>query len=120
MSVDGGFFRTEEIHPLVARLDYKNPNTFEGTLANHPIDKPLMICLDKSAILNIPANKVQTANGNLCGDIPADKLNRLFLDRKQLSINNISGHINKAPHEEIDYIIEEMLDVCADTTDTNN
>jgi len=108
MSVDGGFFHTKDIKPLAQLLEYQNPNTFEGTLANHPIDKPYMVCPPKSIILNVPANKVQTANGNLCGNIPADYLNSKFLEGYQLPINNLVNYNNRAPHEEIDYILEGM------------
>ena len=108
MSVDGGFFRTEEIKNLAVGLEYQNPNTFEGTLANNPINRPLMVCPSRSVIFNVPANKVQTANGNECGDIPANYLNDMYLQGKRLSINNLVGYDNRAPHEEVKFILEDI------------
>lgn len=108
MSVDGGFFHTEDILPKIENLSYQNPNTFEGILANNPIDKPLMVCFDQSVVMNVPANKVQTANANECGSIPAGYLNDNYLQGKQLSINNFVGYINKAPHEEVNFILEDI------------
>ena len=108
MSLDGHIFRTPEILNLMKGLDYQSPNTLEGTLANHPLPQERMICLDKSVLINNPCNKVQIDNGNHCGKIPADFLNNQYLLGRQISMTNIDGIENNAPHQELDVVIEEV------------
>ena len=108
MSLDGHVFRTNEILPLIKSLDYRSPNTLEGALASRPLGHKRMVCLDDSVIVNNPCNKVQTDNGNHCGNVPADFLNRLYIAKREIALCNIEGIKNKAPHEEIDVIIEEI------------
>lgn len=106
MSLDGHIFRTHEILYLMTRTDYKSPNTLEGALATRPLSKEKMVCLDESVIINNPCNKVQTDNGNHCGTVRADFLNKLYLIKKQISLCNIEGLKNKSPHQEIDVVVE--------------
>lgn len=101
MSVDGHVFRTDDLLGMIHSLPYHCPNYFEGILANHPIMKPYMMCLEKSPVMNIPVNKVQTANGNHCGTIPADFLNSQYLSGKRLDLAPLVGYDNKAAHEEV-------------------
>jgi len=108
MSLDGHVFRTNEIQELLKSFDYRSPNTLEGSLAARPLNKKKMICLDDSAIVNNPCNKVQTDNANHCGDISAEFLNRLYLANREISMSNIDGIKNNAPHQEIDVIIGEV------------
>jgi len=105
MSLDGHLFRTERILPLIKFLDYNNPNTLEGSLANNSFDLPYMICFNDSKIINIPANKVQDANNNRHGNISADQLNERFLKGFKLSLtkflSNPLTENNNACHQEI-------------------
>jgi hypothetical protein len=102
MSCDGHIFNTADIFPLVHSLPYANPNTFEGILANHPIGKTYMMCLDKSPVMNLPVNKVQTVNGNHCGSIRADYLNDQYLRRgKRIDLAPLVGFNNYACHQEV-------------------
>jgi hypothetical protein len=104
MSLDGHLFRTEDILSKLVYIDYRNPNTLEGNLANSPICMPYMTCFSKSKIVNIPANKVQNVNGNRHGQISAQYLNEQFLIGKRISltkllnnpniINNASCHVD--------------------------
>jgi hypothetical protein len=109
LSLDSTIFRTEDILPLLKNLSYENPNTLEGTLATHPINKPYMICYKDSLVFNIPVNKVQTANGNHCGNIPADYLNREFLRTKRISMSNLEFFKNTACHQEVSLILEDAV-----------
>jgi hypothetical protein len=102
MSLDGHLFKTEDILPVLMVLDYSNPNTMEGILANNPINIPHMICFEESKIFNVPANKVQDVNGNRHGNTTAwdinerytrgDRLSLVKLLSNPLSINNTSCH----------------------------
>lgn len=101
MSLDGSIFNTADVFPLIHSLPYANPNTFEGILANHPINKPYMMCLDKSPVMNLPVNKVQTVNGNHCGNIRASYLNEQYLQGKRLDLNPLIGFNNYSCHQEL-------------------
>ena len=108
MSLDGHIFRTSEILPLIKSLGYSSPNTLEGTLANNPLPQSKMICLDQSVVLNNPCNKVQIDNGNHCGHIPASFLNTMYLRNQYISLNNLRGIQNRAPHQEVEILFEEL------------
>jgi hypothetical protein len=105
MSLDGHIFRTSDILPLMKSLDYSSPNTLEGTLANHPLSREKMVCLKDSVIVNNPCNKVQTDNANHCGDISAEFLNNAYLNGGEISMINIHGVKNTAPHTELEILI---------------
>lgn len=107
MSVDGHIFRTKDILPLVKKINFSNPNTFEGNLAGTKINKPLMHCFNKSKILNNPANKVQNVNNNRHGNITAKELNKKYLDGYKISMNNLIGIETPSPHFEIPFILEK-------------
>jgi len=102
MSVDGHIFRTADIYPLLCELSYQNPNSLEGTLANHPVDRKKMICLERAPIFNLPINKVQKCYKNRHGSISADSLNKLFLSKQRISMENLIGFNNNACHQEVD------------------
>lgn len=102
MSQDGHIFRTEQIHQLHVDLEYHAPNTLEGRL--HQCRKkmpPLMICYDKSKIINNPINRVQFASINRCGNISADFLNDKFLDGYIIDLAPFVGYNNIAVHTEL-------------------
>jgi len=102
MSLDGHLFRTKDIYSKLVQIEYSNPNTFEGNLANSPLPAPYMMCFTESKLLNIPANKVQDVNGNRHGNLTAYDINEQYIYGKRLSfdkllknkdvINNISCH----------------------------
>jgi hypothetical protein len=100
-SIDFSVFRTEEILPKCHSLPYQNPNTFEGVLSAQPIHRPWMTCFEKSKIVNIPANKVQTVNGNRCGNTSAELLNTMYLTGYKIDLTNIMGFKNISAHQDI-------------------
>jgi hypothetical protein len=101
MSVDAHIFRTSDIFGRIHSLPYHTPNHFEGILAQHPIDKSLMMCLDRSSVMNIPVNRVQGANGNHCGNISAEYLNGQYLSGKRLDLSHLVGFDNVSAHQEV-------------------
>lgn len=101
MSLDGHIFRTTDILPLLEDLKYKNPNTLEGQLARHPINRPMMLCYENSAILNNPINRVQTVNGNRHGTVTAEYLNDMFLKGKRICLDPFIGYDPNACHVEL-------------------
>jgi hypothetical protein len=107
MSVDSHLFRTKDLCPYIFNMGYNGPNTFEGYMAANPLrSREYMICFPESRTVNIPVNKVQIENNNRRGNISITFLNDNFLSGKRLSVNNIIGYRNIAPHEEIPLIFE--------------
>ena len=102
MSQDGHIFRTEHISKLHEELEYHAPNTLEGRLhTRRKILPPLMVCYDKSKIINNPINRVQFASINRCGDISAESLNDKFLEGYVIDIEPFVGFDNITVHTEI-------------------
>jgi len=102
MSQDGHIFRTNQIYQLHVDLEYHAPNTLEGRLHTHRKKlPPLIICYDKSKIINNPINRVQFASINRCGNISADYLNDKFLEGYRIDIEPFEGLDNTAVHTEI-------------------
>ncbi len=106
MSLDGHIFRTADILPLLEKLDYHNPNTLEGQLACHPINRPMMMCFDKSVIVNNPINSVQSTVPNRHGTITAEWLNEQFLAGKRIKLEPFIGYEPNACHVELPIIME--------------
>lgn len=106
MSLDGHIFRTADILPLLKRLDYHDPNSLEGQLARYPIDRPMMMCFDKSVIVNNPANRVQETAKNRHGNISAEWLNNQFLAGKRIKHAPFWGYEPNACHVELPIVME--------------
>ena len=101
MSVDGHIYRTKDIMPFLANLEYNNPNLLEGRMVGAHLSANKMICYDKSIIVNNPINKVQTVNNNVHGNIDANFLNDKFLAGEIISLDNFIGIENTSCHQEI-------------------
>jgi hypothetical protein len=91
MSVEGHVFRTVELLPLMRRLPFSNPNTFEAVLAQHPLERPRMICRPDGALANLPHNLVQDIYSNRHGGLRAEDLNQRFLGGERLSLHTAAG-----------------------------
>ena len=112
MSLDGHIFRTEDILPLILQVNNMvNPNYLEGGLDQlKRKDKPYMICLgENSPIMNIPANRVQDFARNRHGNYSQKDINDRFLKKQIISIKNIAGIKNTAPHQEVSLEFEGLL-----------
>jgi hypothetical protein len=60
MSIDGNVYRTDDVLPLLARLDFDNPNSLEAAMAHNPLPHPFMnMYMDAPRLINIPSNRVQ-------------------------------------------------------------
>jgi hypothetical protein len=103
MSVDGNIFRKLDIHSLLEKLNYSNPNTLEGVLSKNPIKRKKMFCFEKSKLFNIPCNKVQTVNRNKCGHITTDFLNKIFNQNMKIDLESIEKIITNSCHKEINF-----------------
>lgn len=101
MSLDGHFFRTQDIMNLLINLPYNNPNQLEAMMSVRPLNKPLMLCSEKSIIFNNPCNKVQTNNPNRHGNISAEYLNENFLNDYIIDLEPFKYLNNESCHKEI-------------------
>lgn len=109
MSLDGHFFRTSDFLSLTKVLNFSNPNSYEGMLANYPFNRPKMICFEESVIVNNPINKVQNYNNNLHGTINAEYINKEFLNGYLIDIDNFKGLKNISCHQEIEIRLVKEL-----------
>lgn len=101
MSLDGHFFRTNEIKTLTTMISFTGPNSYESILACYPlITKLKMICFEESVIINNPINKVQQFN-NVHGNISAEYLNDMFLNDNIIDFEDFKGLKNISCHQEL-------------------
>jgi len=102
MSLDGHFFRTNEISALTRMISFNNPNSYESVLSGYPLNRLKMICFEESIIVNNPINKVQNFNNNIHGNITAHELNDKFLEDYIIDLEDFKGIKNISCHQEID------------------
>lgn len=116
MSVDGNVFKTEFINNLLKTVvpNFDNPNSFEASL-NHPFVKqnlPKYLCcyIQKSKLINNPANRVQDIYQNrITGAFNPEEINQLFLEGKRLRpVVDLENLDNNTVHYDIEM---EMKDV---------
>jgi len=105
LSVDGHFFSTHEMTTMVRLIDFSAPNTLEDQLQKFRrfFLSRTGICYRKSKIVNIPCNKVQTENKNLCGDLHQDSLLEQWRQGYQMDFRGLYGFINESAHQEIPF-----------------
>lgn len=108
MSVDGSIFKTDVINELSHQIDFKGPNTYEAHLYGlMPNKRPYMACLNKSSVVGIPLNLVNTEFSNPHGLMfsqTAEQMNRAFLDGKRL---NCPPTVTSGAHQYIDLFWSE-------------
>lgn len=103
LSVDGHFFARREAAAMAALTSFAAPNSFEDALQ---IFRPLFekrfgVGYNKSRIVNIPCNRVQTERSNLAGSTHPDELLALWQKGYQIDFTKLSGIINESVHQEI-------------------
>ena len=101
MSLDGHIFRTADILPLLENLDYHDPNSLEAALARNPINRPMMMCFDKSVIVNNPINRVQDTIKNRYGNVSAEWINEQYLAGRRIKLEPFIGIEPNACHVEL-------------------
>lgn len=102
MSLDGNFFRTNEIIALTKAFSFNGPNLYESMLARYPLNRLKMICFEDSIIVNNPINKVQNFNNNIHGNVSAEFLNDKFLEDNIIDFEDFKGFKNYSCHQEIE------------------
>ena len=101
LSVDGHLFATQEIIDISKIISFNSPNTFEANLQQflRLFTCRLGVSCRKSRIVNIPYNKVQRDNENICGDIHQDELLDYWRNGLQLDYRELYGFMNESVHE---------------------
>jgi hypothetical protein len=107
MSVDGNIYRKDEFIKYIQNISFEHPCKMEAHMTGNPINKPLMMCFNKSKLINVPLNRVVSWN-NRCmnSDLTAEKLNELYLSGKQINIEKIFGINNNSCHYEVQLELE--------------
>jgi len=108
LSVDAHIFRRDEILTLLEQIRFQQPNQLEGRLqarrfVNHV--GPMMLCPQKSLIVNAVVNRVQDVCANRVGNRPeykADVMNNRFLSGDRLDLDRTNLKNIAGCHQEID------------------
>jgi len=105
LSLDGHFFSTQEIATMIQLTDFSAPNTLEDQLQKFRrfFLFRMGVSYRKSKIVNVPCNKVQIENKNLCGDIHQDYLLEQWQKGYQMDFRGLYGFINESAHQEIPF-----------------
>jgi len=102
LSVDGNVFVASEIDQMIRDVDFEAPNTLEDALQVH-VSKFMGrwgVCYEKSRLVNIPMNRVQTLIPNLHGEVHQDELLQMWLKGFRLDTESLHGYRNVSAHEE--------------------
>jgi len=107
MSVDGNVYNTDFISSFVDSLDYYNPNTFEAALdsVKHQTNIPSYLCCYPEApkLINVPANRVQSAYKNrYAKGYTVEELNKFYLEGRTIDVDAYQGLKPNTVHVPID------------------
>jgi hypothetical protein len=105
LSLDGHFFSTQEIATMIQLTDFSAPNTLEDQLQKFRrfFLFRMGVSYRKSKIVNIPCNKVQIENKNLCGNMHQDYLLEQWQNGFQVDCQRLYGFSNVSAHQEISF-----------------
>jgi len=105
LSLDGHFFSTHEMTTMIRLIDFSAPNTLEDELQRFRRFFLFRtgICYRKSKIVNIPCNKVQIENKNLCGNMHQDFLLEQWQNGFQIDYKKLYGFSNIGAHQDITF-----------------
>lgn len=109
LSLDGHIFRSHEIYAFVKNSVYVNPNTMEGSWQKQFTDRTKMVFYDESPLMNLPLNRVQTVNHNICGNVTAEELNTRYLSGEIINLAPLNGMRNISCHQEVDIQFEDEM-----------
>jgi len=108
MSMMGQFYRMFDMINYLPTLGFSNPTMFEGYMTQRPFnDKPLMICFEKSKIIELAVNRIQNiAINNKFGNITTETLNEIWLSGKRIKLGPIYAlprNINRYYYVDLEY-----------------
>jgi hypothetical protein len=105
LSLDGHLFSTQEITEMTKLIMFFAPNTYEDQLQKFRrfFLFRMGVAYKKSKIVNIPCNKVQKENKNICGNIHQDFLLEQWLKGYQMDYRSLYCFSNISEHQEIPF-----------------
>lgn len=111
MSLDGHVFLLEEIQLLAEVSNFFSPNTFEDVLADCAdyFSDRLGLCYQKSRIVNVPCNRVQTDNDNVYGSTHQDDLLQAWEKGQQIDYQKVYGFRNVSAHQDISLLLTSRI-----------
>jgi hypothetical protein len=101
-TVDMTVYRKKDIEPFLRGLDYKGPNTLEGSWASSAgqIMHTYGLCFQNSKMVNLPLNRVQNEWYNKSMDISASELLKKFQEGFKFDIAPLFQIRNRSAHME--------------------
>jgi hypothetical protein len=120
MSLDAHIFRREEMLDRLDRLVWSNPNTQEASLAAAPLSRNKMACRPEHAVINIPANLVQSTFSNrTCRGPSAEDLNTAYLAGRAIDVDPLIQLETSSCHVAAEYRLEKWAADCGQPTAEN-
>jgi GT2 family glycosyltransferase/glycosyltransferase involved in cell wall biosynthesis len=112
LEVSSSIYRASDILPLLSQLEYKNPNSLEGHLAESvsalASRLPLLLCPPQSLTFCAPINKVQSVADNRAGErfgISAEALAEEYRLGRRLDVQSYYGFVPNACHQEVELVL---------------
>ena len=106
LELSASLYRAANLLPLLEHLDYRNPNLLEGELSNQAVffslSKPLLACYERSVVVSVPINIVQSTYENRSGSDPAlhsEALADFYSRGDRLCVESYSGIIPSGAHQ---------------------
>lgn len=107
-AINSHLYNSRDFSILLMHKEFHNPNSLEVSInrsRNH--NKPLMISFSESKIFNVQNNFVQGSRSNEVNKVfSVEDLNKMYLDGKSISTENIYGLKRTMAHGYLDYIIK--------------
>lgn len=105
MSLDGHIFRSVDLDVIQER-HFSNPNSLEELMMGNVPPRPLMASFAKSALVGIPANRVQMTNPNRNGDrfpYSVTVLNERYLRGERIDLDALDFSRIRGAHQELEF-----------------
>jgi hypothetical protein len=109
LEVSSSIYRAHDVLPWLSYIKFSNPNSLESALAGKARffrkRQPGLLCYSNSVTFCNPANKVQTLVDNRAGaktEYSAEQLSALFERGYRINIENYTGYVPSACHDEVD------------------
>ncbi len=113
LEISSSAYRVEDVLPLLEACDYDCPNKLESILAENldmfALDRPLLMCFDKSVMFSNPINRVQTFNQNRSGNTSEVELMQQFMNGYRMDSSIFSHYNNSGAHEIVDCPLVKLV-----------
>jgi hypothetical protein len=103
LSLDGHIFSRQEFMIMIKHFAFSGPNSLEGVLQRFRgiYSKRFGVCPLRSAIVNIPFNRVQCEYNYRHGNVHQDLLLEKWEQGLQMDFRRLYGMNNQSVHEEV-------------------